>query len=91
MTCAGDRLERPGGRIKRFQVAGVAVIEHVLSRDDLATMEAPFPILPAKTAGARAADFSPGALCWLSHHEGLLELAGPLAQARVRVRHVLAI
>ena len=80
----------PSGRTARFQTAGVAIIEDVLSGDDLAAMDVAFPILPQKVAGARASDFTPDAVNWLTCHEGLLELAGLLAHAPVRVCRVLA-
>lgn len=73
-----------------FAESGVAVIEYALSRDDLAAMEAMFPALPDRAAGARAHAFTAEAQAWLAGHEGLLELTGRLLQAPARLSRLQA-
>ena len=77
----------------RFRSFGVAVIEYALCADDLARMDAIFPTLSPKMAGARASDFTPAALAWLAGHAVLSDLAhrlaGPIAPA-MRLSRVLA-
>ena len=75
----------------RFASIGVAVIEHALPASDLRVMDALFPQLPARTAGARAADFDPAARAWLSRHEALTSLAGRLGGCQnVRLSRIQA-
>lgn len=61
-----------------FSARGVAILEHALTSSDLARMDALFPKLPARTAGARSEGFSPEARAWLAAHEGLLAIASRL-------------
>lgn len=89
MTHLGDET-LPSDLTGRFQACGIAVIEHALSEADLTTMDAAFPVLPPKSAGARAAAFSPDALHWLRHHEGLSELASQFGGACTGLARVLA-
>jgi ectoine hydroxylase-related dioxygenase (phytanoyl-CoA dioxygenase family) len=62
----------------QFETAGVAVIEYYLTSDDLADMDATFPILGDRVGGARADAFSASARGWFATHAGLLTLAGRL-------------
>ena len=77
----------------RFRSLGVAVIEYARCADDLAQMDAIFPTLSPKMAGARASDFTPAALAWLDDHAALRELAHRLAgqsAPALRLSRVLA-
>jgi len=80
----------PADLTNRFTHAGVAVIEHALSIKDLVVMDAAFPKLPDRSAGARTDDFSPKARAWLTGHETLLKLAARLTQAPMRLTRLLA-
>jgi Phytanoyl-CoA dioxygenase (PhyH) len=68
----------PPGYADQFASAGVAIIEYALTKDDLAVMDAMFPRLGARTAGARADAFTPAARGTFATHAGLLDLAGRL-------------
>jgi ectoine hydroxylase-related dioxygenase (phytanoyl-CoA dioxygenase family) len=74
----------------RFAEQGVAIFEYVLTPDDLKAMDAVFPDLAPRTAGARSHAFSPEAQVWLANHEGLLELASRLLQAPGRLSRIQA-
>jgi Phytanoyl-CoA dioxygenase (PhyH) len=73
-----------------FARTGVAVFEYALTKDDLAAMDARFPILGARTAGARADAFAPEARGWFATHMGLLELAGRLLGAPAQLTRLQA-
>jgi ectoine hydroxylase-related dioxygenase (phytanoyl-CoA dioxygenase family) len=62
----------------RFDALGVAIIEYALTKADVARMDAAFPVLPTKTAGARAEAFPRDTRDWLAAHEALCTLAGRL-------------
>ena len=74
----------------RFAAHGVAVVETPLAEDDLARMEATFPDLGFKLAGARAEAFSLDARGWYATHECLLGLACRLLQADARLSRMQA-
>ena len=80
----------PTGLNDFFSATGVAVIEHAVSRIDIARMDAVFPNLRPRTAGARAADFTPQTRDWLMQHEGLAELATSLARIPMRLSRLQA-
>jgi ectoine hydroxylase-related dioxygenase (phytanoyl-CoA dioxygenase family) len=63
----------------RFDVLGIAVVEYALTPPDLAAMDALFPRLGDRAAGARADMFSQDARAWLAAHAGLTELARRLS------------
>lgn len=63
------------GLVSQFGALGVAVIEYALSADDVSAMDALFPRLPERSAGARAAGFAPEARAWLARHDSLATLA----------------
>lgn len=66
---------------KRFDVVGVAVLEHALTASDLSLMDALFPTPAGRGAGARASHFSAEALDWLGCHEGLAAVIARVAHA----------
>ncbi len=66
-----------------FARLGTVLILEPLPRADIAHMEEFFPVLPPRTAGARAEDFSREAREWIAGHEGLRALASQLAQKPV--------
>jgi Phytanoyl-CoA dioxygenase (PhyH) len=68
-----------------FAARGVAMFEYVLTDADLAAMDAAFPVLPDRTAGARGEAFQPAFRDWLAGHTGLIELAGRLLGAPARL------
>jgi Phytanoyl-CoA dioxygenase (PhyH) len=74
----------------RFASLGIAVLDQPLSDGDLAVMEASFPTLDAKAAGARADAFSTAARDWYATHEGLLRLAGRLLRVEARLTRLQA-
>lgn len=83
--------QSPGDRLTaQFTELGVALIEQALTPADLTDIAAAFPVLPPRTAGARAADFTPEARAWLAGHEGLLDFAGRLSQTPVRLSRLQA-
>jgi hypothetical protein len=84
----------PGGGPRaltdQFAHAGVAVVEYALTPADLAAIDASFPNLSARTAGARANAFAPDARGWLATHTGLLELASRLLEAPAQLTRLQA-
>jgi Phytanoyl-CoA dioxygenase (PhyH) len=74
----------------RFADQGVAIFEYVLTAQDLKFMDAAFPDLAPRTAGARSASFKPEAQAWLTAHDGLRELASRLLQAPGRLSRLQA-
>jgi Phytanoyl-CoA dioxygenase (PhyH) len=70
-----------GALADQFASTGVAVIEYALTLDDLFAMDASFPVLGARAAGARADAFAPEARGWFATHASLLDLAGRLLGA----------
>jgi ectoine hydroxylase-related dioxygenase (phytanoyl-CoA dioxygenase family) len=84
-------IRRPGGSPpSQFAEQGVAIFEYVLTADDLRGMDAAFPELAPRTAGARLAAFSPDVQAWLAAHDGLQELASRLLQAPGRLSRIQA-
>ncbi len=75
---------------QQFTASGIAVVEYALTARDLSAMDAAFPVLPDRTAGARAHAFSPEARGWFAAHSGLLELAGRLLQTPARLSRLQA-
>jgi ectoine hydroxylase-related dioxygenase (phytanoyl-CoA dioxygenase family) len=73
-----------------FSASGVAIFEYVLTADDLKVMDAAFPALAPRAAGARLAAFSPEAQAWLAAHDGLRELASRLLQTPSRLSRMQA-
>ena len=73
-----------------FDERGIAVIEYALTAGDLAAMDAMFPKLAPRTAGARDADFTPRARMWLAAHPALTNLAERLLQAPAQLTRVQA-
>jgi ectoine hydroxylase-related dioxygenase (phytanoyl-CoA dioxygenase family) len=80
----------PSAYAGQFATAGVAVVEYALTADDLAAMDAMFPMLGARMAGARADAFTPEARGFFATHEGLLELASRLLGARAHFTRLQA-
>jgi ectoine hydroxylase-related dioxygenase (phytanoyl-CoA dioxygenase family) len=76
--------------VAQFASAGVAVIEYALTAADLAAMDAAFPTLGARTAGARADMFTPAARGNLATHSGLLEIASRLLGAPAHLTRLQA-
>jgi Phytanoyl-CoA dioxygenase (PhyH) len=76
--------------IGQFADQGVAIFEYVLTASDLKVMDAAFPELAPRTAGARSAAFSPDMQAWLAAHDGLNELASRLLQAPGRLSRLQA-
>ncbi len=74
----------------QFASAGVAVIEHALAARDLAAMDAAFPKLGERTAGASADAFTPKAREWFATHASLLELGGRLLGAPAQLTRLQA-
>jgi ectoine hydroxylase-related dioxygenase (phytanoyl-CoA dioxygenase family) len=74
----------------QFAHAGVAVVEYALTSADLVAMDAMFPKLGARTAGARADAFTPEARGFFAAHAGLLELAGRLLDAPAELTRLQA-
>ena len=68
----------------RFAETGVALFGHVLSDGDLVTLDAAFPKLSPRMAGARGDAFGCEFRDWLATHRGLLGLAGQLMHAPAR-------
>ena len=73
-----------------FSKSGVVLIAAPLAPQDLAQIEAFFPVLPPRTAGARAEDFTAEARAWFAGHEGLRALASQLAEMPVRLSRLQA-
>jgi hypothetical protein len=80
----------PADLVGRFTVAGIAIIEYALTKIDLAQMDALFPRLAPRTAGARASDFTPDAQAWLASHIGLSGLAARLSGGQTRLSRIQA-
>jgi hypothetical protein len=76
---------------QRFDEIGVAVVEYALLPEDLARMDAGFPKLAARVAGARTTNFDADFLDWLAHHDGLLALAQRLGGTPMRFSRALAL
>jgi ectoine hydroxylase-related dioxygenase (phytanoyl-CoA dioxygenase family) len=84
-------LTMPDALVVRFETLGVAVIEYALSDEDVVAMDALFPRLPDRAAGARAADFSPEGRAFLARHDSLSALACRLAGlARMQLSRIQA-
>lgn len=81
----------PADLVDRFQVAGIAIVEYALAKADLAEMDAVFPTLAPRTAGARVSDFTPHAQSWLVCHTGLNELAARLGGGHMRLSRLQAL
>jgi Phytanoyl-CoA dioxygenase (PhyH) len=77
-------------RPNQFAEQGVAIFEYVLTPDDLKAMDAAFPDLAPRTAGARSAAFSPEAQAWLANHDSLNELASRLLETPGRLSRIQA-
>jgi ectoine hydroxylase-related dioxygenase (phytanoyl-CoA dioxygenase family) len=73
-----------------FAGQGVAIFEHVLTPDDLNTMDAAFPDLAPRAAGARGDAFPAQVRAWFAAHDGLLELARQLLQKPARLSRLQA-
>lgn len=84
------RALEPDALFDRFASLGVAIVEHGLTDADVAAMEAYFPTLGARQAGARTAAFSPAGMAWLGRHEGLSALARRLGGRSMRIVRALA-
>jgi ectoine hydroxylase-related dioxygenase (phytanoyl-CoA dioxygenase family) len=78
---------KPRDLCAQFSTSGVAVVEYYLTPEDLARMDAAFPSLGAKTAGARADAFSAEAR---DTHTALLDLASRLLQGEARLSRLQA-
>jgi ectoine hydroxylase-related dioxygenase (phytanoyl-CoA dioxygenase family) len=76
--------------VSPFTDLGVAVVEHASTPADLTYLDAVFPRLPPRAAGARASDFSQAAQDWLGTHEGLLDLGRRLTGASMRLSRLQA-
>ncbi len=64
--------------VTQFTSLGVAKFSGILSADDLEAMDAWFPNLPQKTAGARNEAFTPETQGWLASNTLLSDLASRL-------------
>jgi Phytanoyl-CoA dioxygenase (PhyH) len=65
----------------QFNKLGVAIVEYALTADDLVAMDAAFPVLGQRKAGARTADFAPESRAWLAGHPALLLIASQLLKS----------
>jgi ectoine hydroxylase-related dioxygenase (phytanoyl-CoA dioxygenase family) len=74
----------------RFAERGVVIFEYALTPDDLQALDAMFPDLAPRTAGARSEAFTPTAQAWLAAHDGLIELASRLLQVPSRLSRIQA-
>jgi ectoine hydroxylase-related dioxygenase (phytanoyl-CoA dioxygenase family) len=81
-------LASPDGPVARFADLGVVIVEHALTPDDLQAMDAMFPDLAPRTAGARSEAFAPTAQAWLAAHNGLIELASRLLRVPSRLSRI---
>jgi hypothetical protein len=88
MSCAAAL---PADLETRFDVAGVAMVEHALDRHDLLAMDRAFPDLAHGSGGARSAAFRPDDFGWLAGHEGLLELGKRLGRGPMVLMRALAL
>jgi ectoine hydroxylase-related dioxygenase (phytanoyl-CoA dioxygenase family) len=68
---------------------GYALIKNWLSKEHLTTLEACFPALGPRHAGARGGDLPSLLTEWISAHEGLRGLAGDLLARPAEVARVL--
>lgn len=84
-------LELSPDLTQRFCDVGVAVVEFALLPDDLAHMDAGFPQLRPKVAGARTADLDAAFFKWLAQHEALLALADRLGRTPMTLVRALAL
>ncbi len=73
-----------------FDDLGVAIIEHSLTATDLAAMEAAFPHLGPRSAGARTADFSANDREWFASHPALHLIASGLLKLSARLSRLQA-
>ncbi len=73
-----------------FSKSGVVLITAPLAPQDLAQIEAFFPDLRPRKAGARAEDFTAGARAWFAGHVGLRALASELAHKPLRLSRLQA-
>ena len=93
MALAIDEL--PQTLEARFEQCGIAIVEHALLPNDMATIERFFPALSARVAGARADRFSPDARQWLAGNDSLNGLASTLLKceglARPRLTRIQAL
>jgi ectoine hydroxylase-related dioxygenase (phytanoyl-CoA dioxygenase family) len=74
----------------QFAGQGIAIFEHVLTSADLTAMDAAFPELAPRAAGARSHAFSLAAQAWLAAHDSLIELASRLLQTPGRLSRIQA-
>ena len=74
----------------QFAESGIAIIEYALSAEDVAHMDAMFPCLGAREAGARTGQFSPEARSWFSGHPVLTGIARRLAGGSVSMTRLQA-
>jgi ectoine hydroxylase-related dioxygenase (phytanoyl-CoA dioxygenase family) len=76
--------------VQHFAERGVAIFEYVLTSADLKVLDAAFPDLAPRTAGARSAAFTLDAQAWLRAHDGLNDLASRLLQAPANLSRIQA-